>query len=126
MKHKGLEIRRFETQAAFERWLEKNHALAEGLWVKFAKKGSSKTSLTYAQAREAAIIYGWIDGLKNRIDDDFYALRFTGRRAKSPWSKINRDIAEALIEQARMKPPGLAQVKAAQADGRWNPKAERP
>ena len=120
-KHKGLLIRAFKTRRSFETWVDKNHAKAEeGLWVKFAKKSTGLSSITYEEAREVALIYGWIDGLKNALDETYYAIRFTPRRPRSKWSKINRDIVEALIEGDKLHPAGLAEVEAAKADGRWD------
>lgn len=119
-EHKGLLIKSFSTQAVFDRWISKNVDREEGLWVKLAKKGNPRASITYVGAREVALIYGWIDGLKNRIDDDDFAIRFTPRRARSKWSKINREIVEGLIANKRMHPSGLAVVAAAKADGRWD------
>lgn len=119
--HKGLLIRAFKTRRSFETWVEKNYAKSEdGLWVKFAKKASGLSSITYEEAREVALIYGWIDGLKNAIDETYYAVRFTPRRPRSKWSKINRDIVEALLEEDKLHPAGLAQVEAAKSDGRWD------
>lgn len=118
-EHKGLVVLPFASQAKFRTWLRKNHARQDGLWLKFAKKASGIASVTYAQAREEAIAWGWIDGLKNGYDESYYLLRFTPRRPKSNWSAINQRIAEQLIESGRMQPSGLAEVEAAQADGRW-------
>lgn len=120
-EHNGLLIRAFKTRRSFETWVDKNHAKREdGLWVKFAKKASGLSSITYEEAREVALIYGWIDGLKNALDDQYYAIRFTPRRPRSKWSRINRDIVEALLEENKLHPAGLAQVEAAKADGRWD------
>lgn len=109
----------FATQAKFRVWLRKHHKREEGLWVMFAKKNSGVTTTTYVEAREEAIAWGWIDGLKNGYDETYYLLRFTPRRARSKWSLINREIAEGLIERGGMHAPGLAQVEAAREDGRW-------
>jgi uncharacterized protein YdeI (YjbR/CyaY-like superfamily) len=110
----------FRSRAAFVTWMGKNHQAAAGLWVKFAKKASGIASITYEEAREVAITYGWIDGLKHGVDDTWYALRFTPRRRASRWSKINRGIAEQLIEAGTMHAAGIEQVEAARADGRWD------
>ncbi len=117
--HKGLPIFGFSTVRRWETWLGKRHDTCEGIWVKLAKKGAAVSSITYEQARDVAIAYGWIDGLKNAIDESFFAIRFTPRRPRSKWSRINRRVAEELIASGRMKPPGLAQVEAARKDGRW-------
>ncbi|REG29463.1 uncharacterized protein YdeI (YjbR/CyaY-like superfamily) [Archangium gephyra] len=100
-------------------WLSKNHASSRGLWVKLAKKASGIESITYAQALEVALAWGWIDGLKRGFDDTAWIQKFTPRGPRSIWSKINRDKALALIEAGEMKPPGLEQVERAKQDGRW-------
>jgi uncharacterized protein YdeI (YjbR/CyaY-like superfamily) len=107
-------------QAAWRDWLEVNHGDAQGVWLRFAKKGSPTPSVTYAQALEEALSYGWIDGQVRGLDEHFYLQRFTPRRARSKWSQINRDKATRLIEEGRMHPAGLAQVEDAKADGRWD------
>ena len=116
---KGAELREFSTKQLWLTWLAEHFQQTDALWVKFAKKGSDCTSLTYEESREAAIAYGWIDGLINTWDNDWYLRRFTRRRPRSLWSQINRGIAEQLIQQKRMKPSGLVEVEAAKADGRW-------
>lgn len=110
----------FPTQAEFRAWLDKNHAKADEIWVKFAKKGSGIKSVNYQEALEVALCYGWIDGLVRRLDDNYYIQRFTPRRPKSKWSKINRAKVEQLIKDGKMKPAGLAEVERAKTDGRWN------
>ncbi|WOB09857.1 YdeI/OmpD-associated family protein [Piscinibacter gummiphilus] len=109
----------FKTAKAFELWLKKNHASSDGLWLKIAKRGASQPSVSYAEAVEIALCWGWIDGQKKGFDDQHFLQRFTPRRARSVWSKINVDKVAALIEAGRMQAPGLAQVEAAKADGRW-------
>ncbi|RKH05995.1 hypothetical protein D7X74_34095 [Corallococcus sp. CA047B] len=109
----------FASEKAFEQWLLKHHADAPGVWLKFAKKESGIASVTYAQAVEVALCYGWIDGQAKPVDDTFWIQRFTPRRARSRWSKINCGKADALIAAKRMQPAGLREVEAAQADGRW-------
>ena len=105
---------------AWRRWLEANHASDSGAWLKFAKKGSPTPTVTYAEAVEEAICFGWIDGQARRLDEHFYLQRFTARRARSKWSQTNREKARRLIAEGRMRPAGLAQVEAAKADGRWD------
>ncbi|MCA9711399.1 MAG: YdeI/OmpD-associated family protein [Myxococcales bacterium] len=117
--HKGLPIAGFETVRQWRAWLRRNHDGCEGLWVRLAKKGAGVRSIGYEEARDHAIAYGWIDGLKNALDERYYAIRFTPRRKRSKWSQINRDIAERLIASGEMEAPGLAQVEAARRDGRW-------
>jgi uncharacterized protein YdeI (YjbR/CyaY-like superfamily) len=109
----------FATRAAFEKWLGKNHAKEAGVWVRFAKKGSGVDSLTYAEAVEVALAHGWIDGQARPHEEPFWLQKFTPRRARSKWSRINRERAERLIQSGAMKPAGLKEVEAAKADGRW-------
>lgn len=115
----GIAILSFGALAEWEGWLAAEHANASGLWLKIAKKGSPIVTISYAQALQGALCFGWIDGQKASYDEHFWLQRFTPRKARSRWSKINRDAALALIEAGRMRPAGLAQVQAAQADGRW-------
>lgn len=109
----------FKSAKAFEAWLKKNHATSDGLWLKIAKRGSNETSVTYPEAVEIALCWGWIDGQKKSLDDQHYLQRFTPRRARSVWSRINVNKVQALIDAGRMQAPGEAQVEAAKADGRW-------
>ncbi|MFN3733261.1 YdeI/OmpD-associated family protein [Comamonas testosteroni] len=109
----------FKSAKAFEVWLKKNHATSDGLWLKIAKRGSNETSVTYPEAVEIALCWGWIDGQKKSLDDQHYLQRFTPRRARSVWSRINVNKVQALIDAGRMQAPGEAQVEAAKADGRW-------
>ncbi len=115
----GLPILEFADAAGWERWLEAHHDDAAGVWVRFAKRGAPRATLTFSEALEQALCFGWIDGQINRYDDFFYLHRFTRRRPRSRWSQINRRAATALIDAGRMRPAGLAQVDAAKADGRW-------
>ena len=112
-------IKQFESQKELEKWVETNSD-SDGVWLKFAKKGSGETTVNYAEAIESALCYGWIDSQVKTFDKKFYLQKFTPRRAKSVWSKINVERVEALIKEGRMKPAGLAQVQAAKADGRWD------
>ncbi len=111
--------RSFKDQRSFEKWLEANFESQEGVWIKFAKKGSGVASVNYAEALEVALCFGWIDGQSRRLDDTYYLQRWTPRRKRSIWSKINREKALALIESGRMRPSGQAEVDRARADGRW-------
>ena len=112
--------RRFASQRAFETWLRTHHATSDGLWLQIAKAGAAQPSVSYAQALESALCFGWIDGQKKSLDAQHWLQRFTPRRARSIWSKVNRAKALALIEQGRMQPAGLREVERAQADGRWD------
>ena len=109
----------FKNAKAFAAWLRKNHAKSDGLWLKIAKRDAAERSVTYPEAVEIALCWGWIDSQKKGLDDQHFLQRFTPRRARSVWSKINVDKVATLIEAGRMQPPGHAQVEAAKADGRW-------
>lgn len=109
----------FGGPAEFERWLEDNHTEPAGIWMKLAKVGSGVKSITYKEALEVALCFGWIDGQSRRLDDRYYLQRWTPRRKRSIWSQINRDKVTALIASGRMRPSGLAEVERAKADGRW-------
>ena len=115
----GGEERSFATAADFETWLDAHHDGHPGIWLKIAKKGSSSRSISYAEAIEVALCFGWIDGQKARLDDQHWLQRMTPRSKRSRWSKINRDKAEELIATGRMRASGLAEVQRARADGRW-------
>jgi len=114
-----LPIELFADPGELEAWLEENHETSAGLWLKIAKKGSGKRSVTYAEALEQALRFGWIDSQKRGFDEQYFLQRFTPRRPRGRWSKINREKAEGLIAAKRMRPAGLAEVEAAKADGRW-------
>ena len=114
-----LPVMSFASPRAWEAWLAKHHSTSPGIWLKFAKKGSGIPSVYYREALEVALCYGWIDGQLKSLDERYYLQRFTPRRPKSKWSKINCGKVAALIESGRMKPAGLRQVEAAKADGRW-------
>lgn len=114
----GLPILELADREAWERWLERNHTSAQGVWLKLAKKGAPTQTVTQAQALEEAICFGWIDGQVGRHDAHFYLQRFTPRRPRSKWSAINRERAQRLIDEGRMKPAGLREYQAAAADGR--------
>lgn len=114
-----LPIIAFPSQHEWEAWLEAQPVEASSLWLKIAKKGSGIESVSYAEAVESALCYGWIDGQKGAYDERFFLQKFTPRRARSRWSRVNRDKAEELMRQGRMKPAGLDQVERAREDGRW-------
>ena len=115
----ALTAESFSSQAAWRAWLDANHAIERGIWLMLAKQASGMSSVTYAEAVDSALCYGWIDGQKKAMDDMWWLQKFTPRRPKSPWSKINRQKAEQLIESGAMQPAGLRAVEAAKADGRW-------
>ena len=114
------------TPEDFEAWLEAHGESAAEVWVKMAKKHTGITSLEWAGAVEVALCFGWIDGQSRRIDDDWHMQRFTPRRPKSTWSKINRQKVQALTAAGRMRPAGLAEVEGAKADGRWHAAYDSP
>ena len=109
----------FKSAKAFDAWLKKHHATSDGLWLKIAKKGAGEPSVTYPEAVEIALCWGWIDGQKKGLDDQHFLQRFTPRRARSIWSKINVDKVAVLTEAGRIQPAGQAQIDAAKNDGRW-------
>ena len=118
-ERQGLPIIPFASQRDWEEWLESHHASEGGLWLKIAKKGSGIDTVSYAEAVEAAICFGWIDGQGGAYDERFWLQRFTPRRRRSKWSRVNRDKATELLRDGRMRAAGLAQVEQARADGRW-------
>jgi uncharacterized protein YdeI (YjbR/CyaY-like superfamily) len=115
----GLRELAFPSAAEWERWLDENHDSSEGVWVKIAKKDAGIPSVHYPEVLESAICFGWIDGRREALDDRYFLQRFTRRRPRSKWSRINRETAARLIADGRMRPAGLAEVEAAKADGRW-------
>jgi uncharacterized protein YdeI (YjbR/CyaY-like superfamily) len=114
-----LPVHLFAGPGELEEWLEVNHDSSQGAWLKIAKKGAAEPSVTYDEAVELALCFGWIDSQVRRLDDQHYIQRFTPRRPRGRWSKINREKAEALIAAGKLRPAGLAEVEAAKADGRW-------
>jgi uncharacterized protein YdeI (YjbR/CyaY-like superfamily) len=114
-----LPILLFATPADLEAWLGESHGQSQGFWLKVAKKGSGEQSVTYAEALELALCFGWIDSQKRGLDEKFFLQRFTPRRPRGRWSRINRDKVEDLLAAGAMRPVGLAEVEAAKADGRW-------
>jgi uncharacterized protein YdeI (YjbR/CyaY-like superfamily) len=121
-----LETRAFASAEAWEAWLREHHDTSPGVWIRFAKKGSGVPSATYLEALHAALCFGWIDGQARSVDAASYVQRFTPRRARSMWSKRNREFATALIESGRMQPAGLREVERAKADGRWDAAYDAP
>jgi uncharacterized protein YdeI (YjbR/CyaY-like superfamily) len=99
--------------------LASHYEQANGVWVKVSKKGSAKKSITVPEAGDVALCYGWIDSVRRSFDDHYFLQRYSPRRPKTSWSKVNVDRVETLIADRRMRAPGLAQVNAAKADGRW-------
>lgn len=115
----------FRDRRAWSTWLAKHHARSDGVWLRLGKKGAT-AALTYAEALEVALAWGWIDGQLRPLDDASFLRRFTPRRPRSTWSKVNREKAEALLARREMRPPGLAEVERAKADGRWDAAYDPP
>ena len=122
----GLPVLAFGGLAEWEAWLEAHHATAPGVWLKLAKKGSDISTITYDQALDGALCYGWIDGQKASYDERFWLQKFTPRGKRSVWSRVNRERALELMRQGRMRPAGLARVEEARRDGRWEAAYEPP
>lgn len=116
----------FDTQRDFRSWLEKNHDTQTEVWVGFWKKASGKVGMNYDEALDEALCFGWIDGLVNKYDENSYMQRFTPRKPKSIWSKVNTQHIERLSKAGKMMPSGIAVVEAAKADGRWEKAYESP
>lgn len=104
----------------WENWLAQNGDTSAGIWLRLAKKGAGQLTLTYEQALESALCHGWIDGQKQAESEAYWLQRFTRRSAKSIWSKLNKERAEALIAAGRMRPSGMREIEKAKEDGRWD------
>jgi uncharacterized protein YdeI (YjbR/CyaY-like superfamily) len=117
---RDLPVMPFRSRDEWEAWLAEHHATSPGIWLKIAKKGSGTPTVSHAEALEAALCHGWIDGQRTRLDDEYFLQRFTPRRPRSRWSRINREKATQLIAAGKMKPAGLREVERAKADGRWD------
>jgi uncharacterized protein YdeI (YjbR/CyaY-like superfamily) len=114
-----MQIRQFKSSSAFRLWLEKNHARSDGIWLRFFKKASGKKSVNRAEAIDQALCHGWIDGQVKPFDELSWLQKFTPRRSRSGWSKLNTQHVERLIKSGGMTPAGMKAVEAARADGRW-------
>ena len=119
MKSAELPILSFPTRKKWEDWLAKQHTISTGVWLKLGKKDSGIPSVTYDEALDVALCYGWIDGQKKGFDNQYWLQKFTPRGPKSIWSKVNTEKVERLIASGEMKPAGLKAVEAAKKDGRW-------
>jgi uncharacterized protein YdeI (YjbR/CyaY-like superfamily) len=115
----GMEIIVCRNDTEWDGWLAANHDGRSGVWLKIAKKHSGRTTVSITEALDVALCYGWIDSIRRSDDEDYYLQRYSPRRPNSHWSKVNVAKVESLMAAGRMRPPGLAQVEAAQADGRW-------
>ncbi|HZM24499.1 MAG TPA: YdeI/OmpD-associated family protein [Anaerolineales bacterium] len=120
MKSSDLPILPFASKKKWTDWLAKQHDKSPGVWLKIAKRDSGIPSVTYDEAVESALCYGWIDGQKKGFDDKYWLQKFTPRGSKSIWSKINTEKVERLIESGEMRPAGLKSIEAAKNDGRWD------
>ncbi|HEX6026442.1 MAG TPA: YdeI/OmpD-associated family protein [Solirubrobacter sp.] len=121
-----LPVLTFADKDEFAAWMEANHATSDGIWIKVAKKGTGVPSVHPPEALDVALCYGWIDGLRKSLDDRHYLQKYTPRRARSKWSKINVAKAEALVAAGEMRPAGLAEIERAKADGRWDAAYDSP
>lgn len=125
-RDKKLPILSFDQPELWEKWLAKNHTISDGIWLQIKKKDSGEPSVTYAEALDVALCYGWIDGLKKSYDKNSWLQKFICRRPKSTWSKKNQEHVERLIKTGKMKPAGRAAVEAAKNDGRWESAYDSP
>jgi uncharacterized protein YdeI (YjbR/CyaY-like superfamily) len=119
-KHVELAIKPFSSKEKWAAWLSKQHDRSAGVWLKLAKKDSGISSVTYEEALDVALCYGWIDGQKKSFDENYWLQKFTPRAARSIWSTINIEKAERLIASGEMKPAGLKEIESARQDGRWD------
>jgi uncharacterized protein YdeI (YjbR/CyaY-like superfamily) len=120
VSEQDLPVLGFGSAADWEAWLESEHATSDGIWLKLGKKTAPDPSVSYAEALEVALCFGWIDGQKRSFDGHYWLQRFTPRKPGSKWSKINTEKADALIAAGRMRPAGQLQADKARADGRWD------
>ena len=116
----------FASSLAFRAWLKENHAESSGIWLKLAKKGAPAPSITYKEALDQALCFGWIDGQRKPLDAHHWVQKFTPRRAKSGWSKVNTEHAERLIKSGDMTQAGFEAIEAAKKDGRWEAAYDSP
>ena len=120
MIHDDYPVKSFKSSSAFEEWLDKNHKKADGLWMKIAKANTGIKSIAFPDAIDIALCYGWIDGLRRALDEEYYIQKFTPRRGKSVWSVINKNKVAQLIQEGRMKEAGLAAIDHAKKNGQWD------
>jgi uncharacterized protein YdeI (YjbR/CyaY-like superfamily) len=122
----GLPVRRFASRATWQKWLAANHERSPGVWIELAKKDSGLDSVSRADALEVALCYGWIDSQSMTVDQKRYRQRFTPRRPRSKWSKINCAAVERLHAEGRLRPSGIREMEAAKGDGRWEAAYDSP
>lgn len=123
---KNTPVKPFATQQKWREWLEKNHATADGIWLRIFKKDSGKKTVTHQEALDEALCFGWIDGQRNSHDEISFLQKFTPRRSRSIWSKRNRENVERLIKEKRMTPAGLSEIERAKKDGRLDAAYDSP
>jgi uncharacterized protein YdeI (YjbR/CyaY-like superfamily) len=116
----GAEVIAFRDAAAWESWLAAHHELQSGVWLRMAKKGSGISSVTSDEVVDIGLCYGWVSGQRRALDDRYYLQKYVPRRPRSLWSRVNVEKVEMLLAAGRMREPGMAEVRAAQADGRWD------
>ncbi|AZS15104.1 YdeI/OmpD-associated family protein [Paenibacillus lutimineralis] len=119
-KNSELPIMIFNGQQDFEDWLAHHHETSEGIMLKIAKKNSTISTVSYSEALDCALCYGWIDSRKEKGDEETWLQRFTPRKARSIWSKVNKEKAEALITSGRMKSSGYKAIEVAKQNGQWD------
>jgi uncharacterized protein YdeI (YjbR/CyaY-like superfamily) len=119
MAQQSLPTKRFASEKAWQAWLAKNYDKSNGVWLMFAKKNADKPTVTYAEALDVALCYGWIDGQKNSYDEQYWMQKFVPRQPKSIWSKKNIEHTERLIKEGKMQPAGLKAIETAKANGTW-------
>ena len=125
-KAQNLAVMAFKDQQAFVDWLQVNHETSSGIWIQLAKKASPRPSVSYVEAVDVALCYGWIDGQSKSCDETSWLQKFTPRRRRSIWAKTNREKVERLMSEGRMQPAGLAEVDRAKQDGRWEAAYDSP
>jgi len=121
-----LPMMQFKRQEDWTTWLDQHHASSTGVWLKLAKTSSEIASVSYAEALDVALCYGWIDGQKKSYDETTWLQKFTPRGERSIWSRINREKAQELIRNGQMKPAGLQAIQRAQQNGRWEAAYDSP
>jgi uncharacterized protein YdeI (YjbR/CyaY-like superfamily) len=121
-----LPVLTFASKDEFAAWMAEHHASADGLWIKVAKKGSGVPSVNTPEALDIALCHGWIDGQRKSLDETHFLQKYTPRRARSRWSKVNVAKVQALIERGEMQPAGYAEIERAKADGRWDAAYDPP
>ncbi len=120
------DVQHFRSRASIRKWFNKNHDKVAELWIGFYKKASKKSGTSYAEALDEALCFGWIDGVKHAVDELSFTIRFTPRKAKSVWSKINTAHVDRLIKANLMHSAGLKKIEQAKCDGRWTRAYDSP